>query len=662
MKRASKIGLAAAIAVALLAVAAGAFWALQPRVLERYVDPEEEPPADENFALQVAKSGIPSDCPADVRKEVEALYSVDAVARAKALMALEAMGPRAEPAIPQLLGLLGDFRVVQWRRQYWPFQDVESRVMVLQLATDVLVAVGEPSVEPLMAACREDFPSWRAQSALRALVRLKDPRAILLVAAAIESDAPMLAASREEFILSLAGFGEPATDTLLDVFRNREGWDRNHAILALTEIGVPAAERTLARAEGADAEARRADAIALARIVTWDVHPAYRPPEKILAGRRQEIIQSLRTAADPRVPNLFAPLIWDDDADVRKLGVATKKALNLRVPEALGRAAAERLASELRDAKDIVMAAADILVEIGSPAVGPLESVLRDGPESARERAASALGRIGDPAAVPALCDALGDRSAPVRKEAALALATLTGQDFGTDAAAWRAWWEARHPAPPNTPPPEPHPGAAKEVALLVEQLSSADPQERGPAAQALGAYGAAAAPATARLIELLGDESEFVVKRLPPQTPVRYRVSLAASRSLGQTGAPAVEALLAALKSPSAAVRKGAAYALGMIGDARTLGPLLAALKDPEPEVRSHVAWALGEFGKEKGVEPLLGLLGDGSDAVRESAARALKKVTGKDFGEDAAKWRAWLKSAPANPGQPERGNSDGR
>ncbi len=72
-----------------------------------------------------------------------------------------------------------------------------------------------------------------------------------------------------------------------------------------------------------------------------------------------------------------------------------------------------------------------------------IQSLEEDEVQNVRESAAIALGWIGPPAApaIPALIQALGD-VVYVQGDAAKSLAAITGEDFGTDAAAWQAWWE----------------------------------------------------------------------------------------------------------------------------------------------------------------------------------------------------------------------------
>ena len=86
-------------------------------------------------------------------------------------------------------------------------------------------------------------------------------------------------------------------------------------------------------------------------------------------------------------------------------------------------------------------------------ATADLMEVLRSAFDPAlRASAAEALGRIGGETAVPLLIEVLRGDAPPVRQQAADALRVLTGESWGTDAEAWRRWWESRGSTPP--PPP----------------------------------------------------------------------------------------------------------------------------------------------------------------------------------------------------------------
>ncbi|MCE5271494.1 HEAT repeat domain-containing protein [bacterium] len=104
----------------------------------------------------------------------------------------------------------------------------------------------------------------------------------------------------------------------------------------------------------------------------------------------------------------------------------------------------------LKDSDERVrLAAATALAANHDPAAfEPLTALLKDGALFTRDAAAVALGVLGDRRAAPALLTALTDPRNEFSDEgrdwarwgAAKALATLSGKDFGLDAAAWRKW------------------------------------------------------------------------------------------------------------------------------------------------------------------------------------------------------------------------------
>lgn len=74
-----------------------------------------------------------------------------------------------------------------------------------------------------------------------------------------------------------------------------------------------------------------------------------------------------------------------------------------------------------------------------------LVRMLAGGNELERRAAATLLARQDPEIAVPALITALSDPDEMVRTAAVESLTTLSnGNAFGTDAGAWRAWWQAR--------------------------------------------------------------------------------------------------------------------------------------------------------------------------------------------------------------------------
>jgi len=230
---------------------------------------------------------------------------------------------------------------------------------------------------------------------------------------------------------------------------------------------------------------------------------------------------------------------------------------------------------------------------------GPLDRLvdaLTDEIAFVRREAARALGWSNDRSAVAPLISALDDESGGVRAAAASALANLE---------------------------------AARAVDALIGALKDERQDVRRAAAYALGTIGDASA--VAPLIDALADES--------------FGVREAAACSLGHLkDRRAVNPLIAALKGDQA-LRSTAARALGQLGDSRALKPLMAFLGKGGLDSQESVTLALVEIG-EPAIEPLITAVGSRNFYVRWHAAFALRRITGKQFGQDPRKWRKWWKA----------------
>jgi HEAT repeat protein len=102
----------------------------------------------------------------------------------------------------------------------------------------------------------------------------------------------------------------------------------------------------------------------------------------------------------------------------------------------------------------------------------------------------------------------------------------------------------------------------------------------------------------------------------------------------IGESGIKeSVDRLVALLQSdPEPKVRKDAAYALGLIGDATAVKPVVAALKDESPMVRGMAAEALAYIRDLSVTDPLLETLQDPSAEVRYWGAFAVGQIGGED------------------------------
>jgi HEAT repeat protein len=231
-----------------------------------------------------------------------------------------------------------------------------------------------------------------------------------------------------------------------------------------------------------------------------------------------------------------------------------------------------------------------------STGVDQLIDALTDEIAFVRREAARALGRSNDRSAVVPLISALDDESGGVRAAAASALANLE---------------------------------AARAVDPLIAALKDERQDVRSAAASALGTIGDARA--VQPLIDALADNS--------------FHVRNAAACSLGHLkDSRAVNPLIAALKGDRA-LRSTAARALGQLGDNRAVKPLMAFLGKGGLDSQESVTLALVEIG-EPAIEPLIAAVGSRNFYVRWHAAFALRKITGKEFGQDPRKWRNWWKA----------------
>lgn len=176
------------------------------------------------------------------------------------------------------------------------------------------------------------------------------------------------------------------------------------------------------------------------------------------------ILVSLWLMANPDTPvTPLVDLLNDDDADVRNNdAMALSAILRARyaaggeIPDAEVKRAAGKLVVLLSnvDEDQFVRAhAASALGAIGDPAaVDILINLLGDGSSAVRTRAAEGLGQLGDEQAIPALIQALGGRRTP--NEAAVTVAALEkiahGQGYPCDVVAlgmdpenWRIWYQS---------------------------------------------------------------------------------------------------------------------------------------------------------------------------------------------------------------------------
>lgn len=212
----------------------------------------------------------------------------------------------------------------------------------------------------------------------------------------------------------------------------------------------------------------------------------------------------------------------------------------------------------LRDQdRSVREAAIGALREIGAPAVESVGACLTQADLSVQESASAVLATIADERVLPQLITALRSEDWIVRMHAAKALSRVRNADT---------------------------------VAPLIPLLQDKVKAVREEAVAALAAIGEAAIPS---LLEAL-QHDEWLVR-------------LHAVESLGKTRSHrAVEPLLSALfNDRDSAVREDAVRALGEIGDPQAIDYLFTAMR--EPSLRTLAVEALGRIGDPRAVPALI-------------------------------------------------------
>ncbi|MCI4365285.1 MAG: HEAT repeat domain-containing protein [Thermoplasmata archaeon] len=261
----------------------------------------------------------------------------------------------------------------------------------------------------------------------------------------------------------------------------------------------------------------------------------------------------------------------------------------------------------------------------------------RDESALVRNACALALGRIGDPRAVPVLERALDDESDRVRREAVLAIE----RSHDPEAAA-KVRRFLHDPARRVRIVASVVMGLRRDrdgVGILLKYLGRSDQWEKPALLVALGRIGT---PDCGEALARSADDRAIWVRvcalhgLAEMRSPLGRTVALArigdpswavrgaAALALGQVGTPGdSEALIPLLGDSGSWVRRGAVYALGQLGARKAAAEIRAALDDPDPEVRLAAIWALGRLRDPASTTRLIELLGVAEP--QEDSARPL-------------------------------------
>lgn len=492
-------------------------------------------------------------------------------------------------------------------------------------------------VESLIKALSYQKDTNVRRSAVEALGDLKDPRAVAPLISLLMDDE-----LRQTVIESLGKIGTPAVEPLIPLLKDKNADLCASATEALYMIGMPAVNPLIAALEDVYTEAPQFAAEALGKIGDARAVEPLIAALQHYVGRR-EVVEALGRIGDARAAGPLIAKLDDSSSDVReaatraleKIGAPAVKLLigALNVDYSHGRKKTAETLDKLgwQPGKDEAAVAYWIAkqnwtecVRLGTLAVEPLITALKDRDAQVRRFAAEALGKIGDARALAPLIAASRDQEKFIRKVAAAALKNIE-----------------------NTCGVEPFIAALHDTASDVRQTAAETLDRLGwkPAADETGlAYwiakgnwlecasiGTAAVepliaelksgnPAPAAALEKLGWKPGI------DETGMAYWIAKQDWEECVRIGAPAVQSLIAVVQGEKTHLHRGAAEALGRIGDIRALEPLIIALKDRH--VREAAIKALGRIGDARAVKPLLAALKGGGSDVHEGVMQVLEQI----------------------------------
>lgn len=518
-----------------------------------------------------------------------------------------------------------------------PLVDALAGEPGLPAAADALVAIGRPSVLPVLALLEREAGAAR-ETAVEVLGRLGAAEAVPAIVALVRSGGDRI---HRKAVDALVGIGEPAVDALIPLL-GEDGDGHAGAAAALTGIGDASVPPLLAVLEDGNARTRMGAARVLTRLgqvpAGVEEQAAYlialqRWPEVItlgapavvpLAARLADPDPAVQAGAADSLARIGAPAapflvgLLADGARVRAAGDTLAM---------IGEAAVGPLIGALGDDEQ-GRAAAGVLVRIGRPAAGALIPILGD-PRTG-EAAAEILGAMGQ-SSLDALIEALGDDDALVRQRAGDLLLTLGETAIGPlvgaldhSAAAVRlgaidTLVRAGRPAVP----------------ALTEALEDGRYHTRLGAAEVLGRTGWVPETEGETIRYLIAKEQWASVAEVGPgavEPLIRTlndpdsAIQMGAARALGMIGAPAVTRLIRELEIEQDGRQRKAVEALKLIGEPAVV-PLIDALQDREWHVRLGAARALVGIG-DAAVEQLVLALRNSPPVVRMGAAATLGKI----------------------------------
>ncbi len=457
--------------------------------------------------------------------------------------------------------------------------------------SDPRVDRDNPSLLDTWLALTRDPDARIRSNAIQQLTRKNDPR---IVPALWELRSDPEASVRSSAMAALERFNDPRVIAIVAArLDDPDRGVRMHAALVLARDGDPRGlQPVLEEMKGMSSEVRSSAADALGSGKYPEAVPALiEAMNDSSLEVRTFAARSLGDIGDTRAAAPLAKALTRDlgDPTLSPGGVSSEKVMREQQGDQYGGTAETLRENEitalgkLRDPVAIpalvaalddeiyASTASEALGDIGDPrAAGALLAALRRN-EGAQFYAAGALGKLG-PGALGPITAALQDPSAKVRAGAAFALGEI---------------------------------GDRRSHKPVLALLHDPDPEVRKTSIYALGRMKDRGA--IKPLLQCLSDPTG---------------ISLAAATALGEMGAPAVKPLLAALKSPDGMVRKNAAYALSLTNDPVAQAALFRILDEPDAEAITGAYIFFIEEGKPGSEEALIDALHRAGD---EPMARGL-------------------------------------
>ena len=460
------------------------------------------------------------------------------------------------------------------------------------------------ATDALLRGLRSDKPAVRARCALL-LSEKKHERAFVPVVELLDDVEPSV---RLSAVKAVAQFGGTRSlDTLLPLLQDTDVAVQEAVMAALHGQKDPRVAAGLIDVmRQGNSRTKYQAAITLRNIGAPAVEPLVAALKTGDTALRVDIIIMLGRMRDGRAAPALKAMAQDPDPKVQRQAVVGLVYL--------GAPGVEALDGLLRHGStEVSVQAANMLQYTDEPrAVDLLLRAVKDPRPAVRRAAATSLKWVPDWRRTDGLYTALRDRDAEVR------LAALRGLESDMSdrmLSEMQRMWSG-----------DPDP-ALRELAL--NRLAEFNSPRATEVLQKLATQPSCPFPALARLAaECDPPAIPPLVAQLRPPTAEDEEAAYAfttATRALAFMGAPARDALLAAVRDANPAVRAGAAYALGMTGDPRNLEVVLTALRDPDPRVRRAAALGLEMHADMRAVPALLAALRDKDMSVRLAVIRAL-------------------------------------